>query len=95
MISKPAGSPDVHEFVMSKEDFEHKEMNKQEIYSGFIRNRKPGDCSHVESEEQFLQSIVTEEYGKESFTAVVITGIQQEHVTYLKQNFNLWTRELA
>ncbi|XP_050970942.1 structural maintenance of chromosomes flexible hinge domain-containing protein 1 isoform X1 [Labeo rohita] len=95
MISKPAGSPDVHEFVMSKEDFEHKEMNKQEIYSGFIRNRKPGDYSHVESEEQFLQSIVTEEYGKESFTAVVITGIQQEHVTYLKQNFNLWTRELA
>lgn len=56
---------------------------------------QPGDYSHVESEEQFLQSIVTEEYGKESFTAVVITGIQQEHVTYLKQNFNLWTRELA
>ncbi|KAL1270536.1 hypothetical protein QQF64_029552, partial [Cirrhinus molitorella] len=96
MISKPAGSPDVHEFVMSKEDFEHKEMNKQDIYSGFIRNRKPGDYSHVNvNEEQFLQTIVTEEYGKESFTAVVITGIQQEHVTYLKHNFSLWTRELA
>lgn len=48
MISKPAGSPDVHEFVMSKEDFEHKEMNKQEIYSGFIRNRKVrGNSSHL------------------------------------------------
>ncbi|XP_051755172.1 structural maintenance of chromosomes flexible hinge domain-containing protein 1 [Ctenopharyngodon idella] len=96
MISKPAGSPDVHEFVMSKEDFERKELNREDIYSGFIRNRKPGDCSHVNvSEEQFLQSIVIEEDGKESFTAVVITGIQPEHVVYLKQYFTLWTRELA
>ncbi|XP_059395011.1 structural maintenance of chromosomes flexible hinge domain-containing protein 1 [Carassius carassius] len=96
MISKPAGSPDVHEFIMSKEDFERKEMNKEEIYSGFIRNRKPGDFSHVkESEEQFLRSIVTEEEGKESFTAVVITGVQQEHVSFLKHNYSLWTRELA
>uniref|UniRef100_A0A8C2FFZ1 Structural maintenance of chromosomes flexible hinge domain containing 1 n=1 Tax=Cyprinus carpio TaxID=7962 RepID=A0A8C2FFZ1_CYPCA len=96
MISKPAGSPDVHEFVMSKEDFERKEMNKEAIYTGFIRNRKPGDCSHVTaSEEQFLRSIMMEEREKESFTAVIITGVQQEHVTYLKQNLNLWTRELA
>uniref|UniRef100_A0A8C1ETI0 Structural maintenance of chromosomes flexible hinge domain containing 1 n=1 Tax=Cyprinus carpio carpio TaxID=630221 RepID=A0A8C1ETI0_CYPCA len=96
MISKPAGSPDVHEFIMSKEDFERKEMNKEEIYSGFIRNRKPGDYSHVNgSEEQFLRNIVTEEEGKESFTAVVITGVQQEHVTFLKHNYSLWTRELA
>ncbi|KAF4110537.1 hypothetical protein G5714_007568 [Onychostoma macrolepis] len=96
MISKPAGSPDVHEFIMSKDDFERKEMNKEEIYSGFIRNRKPGDYSHVnESEEQFLRSIVVEEEGKESFTAVVITRVQQEHVTFLKQNFSLWTRELT
>lgn len=40
MISKPAGSPDVHEFVMSKDDFERKELKKEHIYSGFIRNRK-------------------------------------------------------
>uniref|UniRef100_A0A672NIW3 Structural maintenance of chromosomes flexible hinge domain containing 1 n=1 Tax=Sinocyclocheilus grahami TaxID=75366 RepID=A0A672NIW3_SINGR len=96
MISKPAGSPDVHEFVMSKEDFERKEMNREDIYTGFIRNRKPADCSHVsESEEQFLQSIVMEEKEKQSFTAVIITGVQQEHVTFLKHNFSLWTRELA
>ncbi|XP_051997338.1 structural maintenance of chromosomes flexible hinge domain-containing protein 1 [Xyrauchen texanus] len=96
MISKPVGSPDVHEFVMSKEDFERKEKNKEDIYSGFIRNRKPGDFSHLNvSEEQFLQSIVLEEEGKESFTAVVITGIQAEHIIYLKQHFSLWTRELA
>ncbi|XP_051523356.1 structural maintenance of chromosomes flexible hinge domain-containing protein 1-like isoform X2 [Myxocyprinus asiaticus] len=96
MISKPAGSPDVHEFVMSKEEFERKEKNKEDIYSGFIRNRKPADFSHVNvSEEQFLQSIVLEEEGKESFTAVVITGIHTEHVIYLKQHFSLWTRELA
>ncbi len=57
---------------------------------------QPGDYSHVnESEEQFLRSIVVEEEGKESFTAVVITRVQQEHVTFLKQYFNLWTRELT
>ncbi|XP_026071479.1 structural maintenance of chromosomes flexible hinge domain-containing protein 1-like isoform X2 [Carassius auratus] len=96
MISKPAGSPDVHEFVMSKDDFERKEVNKEDIYTGFIRNRKPGDCSHVAAgEEQFLRSIVMEEEAKESFTAVIITGVQKEHVTYLKQNINVWTRELA
>lgn len=39
-MSKPVGSPDVHEFIMSKEDFEQKEKNKEDIYSGIIRNRK-------------------------------------------------------
>ncbi|XP_028825621.1 structural maintenance of chromosomes flexible hinge domain-containing protein 1 [Denticeps clupeoides] len=96
IITKPIGSPDVHEFVMSKEDFERKERNKEEIYCGFIRNRKPGDGSHVTSEEErFLHSIIAEEEGQESFTVVVITGVQPEHITYLKQHFSLWTRELA
>lgn len=40
IITKPASSPDVHEFVMSKEDFERKERNKEDIYCGVIRNRK-------------------------------------------------------
>ncbi|XP_048662554.1 structural maintenance of chromosomes flexible hinge domain-containing protein 1 [Marmota marmota marmota] len=40
MISKPAESQDVHELVLSKEDFEKKEKNKEAIYSGYIRNRK-------------------------------------------------------
>ena len=40
MISKPEGSPDVHELVLSKADFERKEMNKEDIYSGVIINRK-------------------------------------------------------
>uniref|UniRef100_A0A8B9H2U2 Structural maintenance of chromosomes flexible hinge domain containing 1 n=1 Tax=Astyanax mexicanus TaxID=7994 RepID=A0A8B9H2U2_ASTMX len=96
IISKPVGSPDVHEFVMSKEDFERKEKNKEEIYSGIIRNRKPGDCSHVKvDEERFLQSLILEEEGKDSFTAIVINRIQPEHVTYLRNDFILWTRELA
>ncbi|XP_076146562.1 structural maintenance of chromosomes flexible hinge domain-containing protein 1 isoform X2 [Alosa pseudoharengus] len=96
IITKPAASPDVHEFVMSKEDFERKEKNKEDIYCGVIRNRKPGDCAHIVAEEElFLQALIAEEEGKESFTAVVITGIQSEHITYLKQHFDLWTRELA
>lgn len=40
MISKPTDSQDVHELVLSKEDFEKKEKNKEAIYSGYIRNRK-------------------------------------------------------
>ncbi|XP_017327848.1 structural maintenance of chromosomes flexible hinge domain-containing protein 1 isoform X1 [Ictalurus punctatus] len=96
IISKPGGSPDVHEFVMSKEDFEQKEKNNKEIYCGIIRNRKPADDSHViVDEERFLQSLVLEEKGKDSFTAIVITAVQPEHVAYLKKDFDSWTRELA
>lgn len=40
MISKPADSQDVHELVLSKEDFEQKEKNKEHIYRGYIKNRK-------------------------------------------------------
>uniref|UniRef100_A0A8C7RIF2 Structural maintenance of chromosomes flexible hinge domain containing 1 n=1 Tax=Oncorhynchus mykiss TaxID=8022 RepID=A0A8C7RIF2_ONCMY len=96
MITKPAGSPDVHELIISKEEFERKERNKEDIYSGFIRNRKMADSSHVrDDEERFLHGLIAEEVGKDSFTAVVVTGIQPEHVTFLKQDFHLWTRELA
>uniref|UniRef100_A0A8C8GS92 SMC hinge domain-containing protein n=1 Tax=Oncorhynchus tshawytscha TaxID=74940 RepID=A0A8C8GS92_ONCTS len=96
MITKPAGSPDVHELIISKEEFERKERNKEDIYSGFIRNRKMADSSHVrDDEERFLHGLIAEEVGKDSFTAVVVTGVQPEHVTFLKQDFHLWTRELA
>ncbi|CAB1349523.1 unnamed protein product [Coregonus sp. 'balchen'] len=96
MITKPAGSPDVHELIISKEEFERKERNKEDIYSGFIRNRKMGDSSHVsDDEERFLHGLISEEVGKDSFTAVVVTGVQPEHITFLKQDFHLWTRELA
>ena len=40
MITRPTGSPDVHELILSKEDFESKAMNNEDIYSGFIHNRK-------------------------------------------------------
>uniref|UniRef100_A0AAZ3S322 SMC hinge domain-containing protein n=1 Tax=Oncorhynchus tshawytscha TaxID=74940 RepID=A0AAZ3S322_ONCTS len=96
MITKPAGSPDVHELIISKEEFERKERNKEDIYSGFIRNRKMADSSHVrDDEERFLHGLIAEEVGKDSFTAVVVTGVQPEHVTFLKQDFHLWTRELT
>ncbi|KAM3836197.1 structural maintenance of chromosomes flexible hinge domain-containing protein 1-like [Diretmus argenteus] len=96
MITKPMGFPDVHELIISKEEFERKEKNKEDIYRGVIRNRKPGDHSHVKQEDEgVLHDLIAEECGKESFTAVVITGIQPEHITFLKQDFPLWTRELA
>uniref|UniRef100_A0A8C4HR32 Structural maintenance of chromosomes flexible hinge domain containing 1 n=1 Tax=Dicentrarchus labrax TaxID=13489 RepID=A0A8C4HR32_DICLA len=96
MISKPVNSQDVHELVLSKEEFERKEKNREEVYTGTIINRKPGDSSHVNgNDERFLRAIIAEECGKESFTAVVITGILPEHITFLKQDFEVWTRELA
>uniref|UniRef100_A0AAZ3NT98 SMC hinge domain-containing protein n=1 Tax=Oncorhynchus tshawytscha TaxID=74940 RepID=A0AAZ3NT98_ONCTS len=97
MITKPAGSPDVHELIISKEEFERKERNKEDIYSGFIRNRKVRDYSQITQnvDERFLHGLIAEEVGKDSFTAVVVTGVQPEHVTFLKQDFHLWTRELA
>ncbi|XP_031148737.1 structural maintenance of chromosomes flexible hinge domain-containing protein 1 isoform X3 [Sander lucioperca] len=96
MITKPVGSPDVHELVLSKEDFERKEKNKEDIYSGTIKNRKVGDSSHVnKDDEHFLHSLIAEESGKESFTAVIIMGVLPEHIKFLKDDFAVWTRQLA
>ncbi|XP_070409212.1 structural maintenance of chromosomes flexible hinge domain-containing protein 1 isoform X2 [Nothobranchius furzeri] len=95
MITKTAGSPDVHELVLSKEEFLRKEQNKEDVYKGTILNRKPGDSSHVTNDERFLRSLITEETGNKSFTAVVITGVCLEDIDYLKQHFLEWTRELA
>ncbi|KAM4719100.1 LOW QUALITY PROTEIN: structural maintenance of chromosomes flexible hinge domain-containing protein 1 [Anableps anableps] len=95
MISKPISSPDVHELVLSQEEFEKKEKNKEDVYKGTILNRKPGDDSHITDSECFLRDIIKEETRKESFTAVVITGVHPDHVTYLKDDFEEWTRQLA
>ncbi|XP_068604361.1 structural maintenance of chromosomes flexible hinge domain-containing protein 1 [Brachionichthys hirsutus] len=96
MITKPADSPDVHELVLSKEEFERKEREKENVFSGTIRNRKPGDSSHVKkSDERFLRGVIAEETRKESFTAVVVTGILPEHIAFLKKDFQVWTRQLA
>ncbi|KAM4704987.1 structural maintenance of chromosomes flexible hinge domain-containing protein 1 [Rhinophrynus dorsalis] len=95
IITKTVDSQDVHEFVLSKEDFEKKEKNKEAIYSGFIRNRKPADSSHVTDDERFLHNLILEEKGKENFTAVIITGVQPVHIQYLKNFHHLWTRQLT
>lgn len=134
MITKPAHSPDVHELVLSKEDFERKAKNKDDVYRAAIINRKvhlkkretkwswfkTGSCScrwhylarplskncmslhhqpctssHVSENQGFLHSLIAEESGKESFTAVVITGVMPEHVTFLREDFEVWTRQLA
>ncbi|KAL3892332.1 hypothetical protein ACJMK2_004548 [Sinanodonta woodiana] len=95
MITRPRGSQDVHELTISKEEFEMKEKNHEAIYSGFIRNRKPGDISHLPVEDELLVKLVEEETGRDSFTMVAIQGINADHVTYLKQRLKDWTRQLA
>lgn len=55
MISKPADSKDVHELVLSKEDFEKKEKNKEAIYKGYIRNRKVRNLNYLLSYTKYLK----------------------------------------
>lgn len=95
MITKPKGSKDVHELVISKDEFERREKQKDFIYTGSILNRKPGDHSHIAPEDESLSKIVAEEVGKEQFTCVAIWGISAEHVQFLKHNFNIWCCQLA
>ncbi|KAH9491932.1 Structural maintenance of chromosomes flexible hinge domain-containing protein 1 [Bulinus truncatus] len=95
MISKPKDSTDVHELIISKEEFEKREKNNQSIYTGYIRNRKPGDSSHINPEDENLIKMISEEPERSSFTAVIIQGVNTQHVAYLKQNFKMWTRQLA
>ncbi|XP_014770922.1 structural maintenance of chromosomes flexible hinge domain-containing protein 1 isoform X1 [Octopus bimaculoides] len=95
MITRPAGSKDIHELTISKDDFEKKEKNNESIYSGFIRNRKPSDSSHVAPEDEIFRKIITEEEYRESFTVVAITGINSGHIPYLKHNLREWCRQLA
>ncbi|XP_076437622.1 structural maintenance of chromosomes flexible hinge domain-containing protein 1-like [Babylonia areolata] len=95
MISKPKGSFDVHELIISKEEFEKREKNNQSIYSGVIHNRKPGDTAHLSPEDDITARLIEEEAGRESFTAVVIQNVSPAHLPYLKMHFPVWTRQLS
>ncbi|XP_060920639.1 structural maintenance of chromosomes flexible hinge domain-containing protein 1 [Labrus mixtus] len=96
MISKKRGSPDVHELTLSKEDFQNKEKNKEDVFSTVITNRRPGDSSHVtKDDERFLKALIREERTRESFTAVIITEVQPEHIDFMKDKFKVLTRQLA
>ena len=53
-----------------------------------------GDNSHVNNDDELLKALISEEIQRESFTAVVITGINQSHIPYLKNCHDEWTRQL-
>ncbi|XP_060084908.1 structural maintenance of chromosomes flexible hinge domain-containing protein 1-like [Ylistrum balloti] len=95
MITKPKESKDVHELTISKEEFQMKEKNQEAIYSGYIRNRQPGDASHIAAEDEILGKVIEEEKDREHFTVVEIHGINQQHMSYLKLHMKQWTRQLA
>jgi len=54
-----------------------------------------GDSSHVKDDEECLKNLITEESERDSFTAVVITGINVTHINYLRSQVKQWTRQLA
>ncbi|KAK7881734.1 hypothetical protein WMY93_030143 [Mugilogobius chulae] len=96
VITKSSCSPDVHELILSKTLFEKNEKNKEDTYSTHIFNRKPCESSHItKAEDRFLSDLIAEESNLQSFTAVVITDVRQEHIAFLKEDFNVWTRQLA
>ncbi|XP_074549592.1 structural maintenance of chromosomes flexible hinge domain-containing protein 1 [Halichoeres trimaculatus] len=95
MITKSKDSPDVHELILSKKGFEERERNKEEVFQEIMKNRQPGEFSHVD--QPFLRDLICEEkdMAKESFTAVVITEIRPEHVPFLKDEFEKVARQLT
>ncbi len=56
---------------------------------------QPCDTSHLSDEDEILKSIISEEADKDSFTCVVIEGINAAHIPYLKTGTKEWTRQLA
>ncbi|RMX48106.1 hypothetical protein pdam_00002687 [Pocillopora damicornis] len=95
MITKSRDCSDIHELCISQAEFERREKKKQSIYGGAILNRRAGDHQHIPEDEESVKKLVEEEVQKESFTAVVITGIAPEHILYLKTHFKQWCRQLA
>ncbi|XP_071144533.1 structural maintenance of chromosomes flexible hinge domain-containing protein 1-like [Mytilus edulis] len=95
MISKARESKDVHELTISKEEFQQKELNQEAIYSGFIHNRKPGDASHISTDDEIVRNVIHEEKKRENFTVVQIKNINPDHLSYLKCRIKDWTRQLA
>nr|CAB3266390.1 structural maintenance of chromosomes flexible hinge domain-containing protein 1-like [Phallusia mammillata] len=94
IITKPRGSCDVHEFTMSKDEFRRKERNREAIFAGYIRNRKPGDASHVAKSDKMTRDFISAE-GNEGFTRIIVSGLSPSHVSFVKHGFNIWTRQLA
>ncbi|XP_065840856.1 structural maintenance of chromosomes flexible hinge domain-containing protein 1-like [Oscarella lobularis] len=95
MVTKTRHCSDVHELSISEKEFKRRESEHQSIYESYIRNRQPGDFSHLHKSNSFLQKLVENEKGKEHFTSVIIFGISSETVEYLTENFKSWTNQLA
>ncbi|XP_065063463.1 structural maintenance of chromosomes flexible hinge domain-containing protein 1-like isoform X2 [Rhopilema esculentum] len=95
VITKTKGSNDVHELSLSKADFERKAKLKEPIYAGFINNRRIGDCSHIPQNCKTEREFVESEKNKNSFTNIIIDGIEMETVKFLRQNFKCLCKQLS
>lgn len=95
MITKSKGCNDIHELCISQAEFERRETMRESIYGGAILNRRAGDHNHVPADEANVKQLIEEEKEKNSFTAVVITGIKQERIAYLKTHFKQLCRQLS
>lgn len=77
MITRETGSEDVHELILSMDQFEQKARERQQVYAGEILNRPPGDISHLPRSGQsaeHLKRLIKSETERPHFTAVVISG---------------------
>jgi len=56
---------------------------------------QPGDFAHVPQEDETLRKIISEEPHREHFTVVAVQNVCKDHITFLKERFKDWTRQLA
>ncbi|XP_044184398.1 structural maintenance of chromosomes flexible hinge domain-containing protein 1-like [Acropora millepora] len=95
MITKSKDCNDIHELCISQAEFERREKMRESIYGGAILNRRAGDHSHVPADEANVKQLVEEEVERNSFTCVVISGIKQERMVYLRTHFKQLCRQLS
>uniref|UniRef100_A0A3P9NN12 Structural maintenance of chromosomes flexible hinge domain containing 1 n=1 Tax=Poecilia reticulata TaxID=8081 RepID=A0A3P9NN12_POERE len=89
MISKPRSSPDVHELALSKDEFEKKEKNKEDVYKGTILNRKVRDFN----ERHCSQLCHLLKYSDDTAITECVEGGQEVEYRTLVDNFVTWCRE--
>jgi len=55
---------------------------------------QPNDASHITESDKVTREFIASESG-DGFTRVIVKGIDPSHVTFMKNSFEVWTRQLA
>lgn len=76
VLTKVKRDETVREFTLSKEDFQEKARNNQNVYSGDVQGRKKEDMQHMFADEvkntKMINAICAHERQNDQFTVFVI-----------------------